>query len=225
MTSLLQKKAHAERRRKRLSYTRSIQKKRSRHIWKFHLVASHMDCTQTEEQKLADTRSSEFNPKRIKDCYLNLKSEMALSNFKRSICNVCMELFDPTNLKKLQLTACNTPNFYNLDAELHKQKFGSSNFPSRYSMTHQRHYHVHQLIQVNDHEYLECCDYCSRHLAKGTTLPQFSIPNYFFPEPVPDCLRKLSIAELLMISRVFPRCIIYTLSKDSHANHRFLKGM
>ncbi|KAI8892636.1 hypothetical protein BC833DRAFT_509952, partial [Globomyces pollinis-pini] len=55
-------------------------------------------------------------------------------------------------------------------------------------------------------------------------IPLFSIPNYCFPESVPDCLKDFTLAETLMISKVYPRTVIYQHRLSTKGGHSFLKG-
>lgn len=221
---ILRKEAYNRRRRRRLAYRRKIAKQLQRHIWILRLLSFNEPNPSVDEGRVPDDKCAHFKTKPVKDCFRELKNEMKFSKFVRSSCNVCLKLCTFDDLKKLELEVHNLHDFHNLSATIHQQKLGSNHFPSQYSTIHRQHYHIHGLTRRHGREFLECCEYCSRHLAKGKSIPKFSIPNYFFPEPVPECLQKLSVAELLMVSRVFPRCIIYTLSKNSQANHRFLKG-
>jgi hypothetical protein len=224
LQEILRKETYNRRRQQRLRYRRKIVRILKRHIWNSELSKINMKYPDCGTNGRTDTKLAHFKTKSLKDCFLDLKNEMALPRFNRSICYVCLELCFQSDLKRLELTSDNISEFHNLASTAHKQKSGSKHFPTRRSTVHNRNYHIHELLRIGDKEYLECCTYCSRHLARNTTLPKFSIPNYVFPEPVPECLKKLGIAELLMVSRIFPRCIIYTLSQNNKTNHRFLKG-
>lgn len=157
-------------------------------------------------------------------CFSDMYTSMSMSNNLQDCCYVCYLNTNQNNLKRMNLSIDNQDEFHNLSAEIHKFKVYSSQFPKIRSNIHQRDYHIHSLNRDEISEFILVCQNCARHLKKGSSLPKFSIPNYFFPEPVPSVLQSLSLAELLMVSRVFPRCIIYTLSENPSKCHRFLKG-
>lgn len=161
----------------------------------------------------------------FKDCFNNIYSSMFLSNNIKEACCVCYENTNVMDLKKMYLVHHNQDDFHNLSAAIYANKPHSHLFPRIHSHIHQKDYHFHYLSKDEESEFIHVCQYCSRHLERGTSIPKFSIPNYCFPESVPTCLDSLTVAELLMVSRVFPRCIIYTLSENPTKCHRFLKGM
>lgn len=161
----------------------------------------------------------------LQDCFGSMQKSMFISNNLQNFCHVCYKDMKQSELKKLCFDHDNEDDFHNLSVKLHTHKEYSGHFPRVHSRTHQKDYHFHYLSKLDDSEFILVCQYCSRHLKRGTSLPKFSIPNYFFPEPVPTSMQSLTVAELLMVSRVFPRCIIYTLSENPSSCHRFLKGI
>lgn len=150
---------------------------------------------------------------------------MYISNNMQEACCVCSENSNSNDLTKKYLLHHNEDHFHNFSAGIHTNKPYSHCFPRIYSQTHHKHYHFHCLSNDGQSEFIVVCQYCSRHMKKGTPIPKFSIPNNCISESVPACLETLTVAELLMVSRVFPRCIIYTLSENPTQAHRFLKGM
>ena len=78
--------------------------------------------------------------------------------------------------------------------------------------------HIHE---INDWqtENIKICTPCYSDLFEKK-VPIYSIPNSFFPERAPEVITKLSIAETLLISKVFHRSIVWE-SQYSHSrlNH------
>lgn len=161
----------------------------------------------------------------FRDSFMSMQKSMYMSSNHKEVCYVCSENQNMVDLKKMNLVHHNQDDFHNLSTDIYINKPHSSVFPRVYSQVHQKDYHFHYLSKDGMSEFILVCQYCSRHLNRGTSIPKFSIPNYCFPESVPTCLESLTVAELLMVSRVFPRCIIYTLSESPTQYHRFLKGM
>ncbi|KAI8892307.1 hypothetical protein BC833DRAFT_511850, partial [Globomyces pollinis-pini] len=67
------------------------------------------------------------------------------------------------------------------------------------------------------------CDECCEAIYQDE-IPTFSIPNYCFPESSSQYFEDLSIAETLMISKVYPRTVIYQHRAFQKGGHSYMKG-
>lgn len=228
MSNFSREEQNLQRRKERRNFRRSqlciIQKYPVSRLWSCPMSNQTKMSTLRKTKSVLNEAQLDMQTQYQQTCYQKLKDEMAITNFVPNYCHVCNKPCHPSTMKQLYLKKENMSEFYNLSADVHRNKFRSNEFPVQFSKVHQQSYHVHEICTLDEHEYIMACTSCSRHLPRGTSLPRFSIPNYFFPETVPQCIERLSIAELLMVSKVFPRCIIYTLSTTSQSNHRFLKG-
>ena len=79
--------------------------------------------------------------------------------------------------------------------------------------------HIHDCNNWETTAIIKLCSSCHSDLVEEK-LPIYSIPNLFFPERIPEVIARLSIAETLLISKVFHRSIVWE-SQHSHSrlNH------
>lgn len=191
------------------------QKMRKSKVWRKSENAGTRSCNVNQDFPIIE---------RFAECFRKMYEGLSLSKNTRKPCFVCLRLHNMMKLQELYLTSDDVDQLHNLKSSTHVLKQYSEHFPRIFSKMHQCFYHIHDIISINDKEHILTCENCSKHLRRGTTIPKYSIPNYFFPEPVPKSLSSLTVAELLMVSRVFPRCILYTLTGDPSKNHKYLKG-
>lgn len=161
----------------------------------------------------------------VSNCFEKMQVNFSLLNLKKRECSICLKTTFATDASMIYLSSgvaesmskflvSHSRNLYRIDA-----------MPKIYSSEFDDELLVHSIHNDERGEYIYMCAECHRDVVRNEALPKYSIPNYVFPEVVPVELQDLSVAETLMISKSFPRCIIYVLAHDSRMAHRYLKGI
>jgi hypothetical protein len=88
--------------------------------------------------------------------------------------------------------------------------------------------HIHRIrfTDANFDPYVVLCEACFEDI-QNNTVPLFSIKNHVYLEPIPSQLEELTLAEQLLISRVYKRSVIWQASSvdgklHSTLNHHIL---
>ncbi|KAJ2987313.1 hypothetical protein HDV02_006251, partial [Globomyces sp. JEL0801] len=137
--------------------------------------------------------------------------------FKLKFCHVCSRMSE--TLAKIALSNFNEEHFLLSAAVEQLQLANPPTVTSRDGFT----YLLYELCSEQNEEYCNVCEECSESILKSD-IPLFSIPNACFPEPKPECMDDLSIVETLMISKIYPRSVIYQHRMHAKGVHSYMKG-
>ena len=175
-----------------------------------------------------DSRVPVITDEIILEACLNLQRDLHPKSFIPTYCSVC----DRSSLCGLTMSECllNDPSLELLyrtpyvNRGLAEDHQPTPNVP--YQMTPSGNaIHVHRILLDKEKPYLLVCNECSSDLS-NETIPLFSIPNFMFAEPVPQELSDLSLAESVLLARVYPRSIIVQCSDGGgkRTSHSYVKG-
>ena len=84
-------------------------------------------------------------------------------------------------------------------------------------------YFLHRILKDRRDPYVLVCNECQSDL-EDDQIPLFSIMNYMYAEPIPSELQQLTLAESVLLARVYPRSIVVQCKNSGKNVHSYAKG-
>ncbi|KAJ2992402.1 hypothetical protein HDV02_003082 [Globomyces sp. JEL0801] len=148
---------------------------------------------------------------------VDFQSELHPNNFVFKYCSTCSRI--SSTLSFVPLSDIPQDIFLLQNAPLELQEAGPPTKDCEQGLT----YMLYEIFNDRRGEYCTVCDECLEDISNGE-MPLFSIPNFCFPEPQPELFQDISVAETLLISKVYPRTVIYQNRMHQKNSHSYMKG-